>query len=211
MFFGKVGRFTDVLSEIEKRHFAGLERLHQLPVAHANDASGEILRMPVVVRIMPKQRVAFQFRFAGQHLRQVGAIHVLVRPQGLPDCRQNRRVKIRAGDRDARRGARFSAARPLDDRRHAQAAFVVRSLVGPERRVAGRTGKPAIVTGKNDQRIFVQPKLAEHPCHAADTVVHTLDHRGVGRLALPLGFGNRLVFGDLFRLTLQRRVNGVMR
>ena len=167
--------------------------------------------MPVVVRIMPKQRVAFQFRFTGQHRRQVGAINVLVRPQGLPDCRQNRRVKIRAGDRDARHGARFSAARPLDDCRHAQASFIVRSLVGPERRVARRSGKPAIVTRENDQSILIQAKLAEHPCHAADTIVHTLDHRGVGRLALPLGFGNRLVFGDFFRLTLQRRVNGVMR
>ena len=107
--------------------------------------TGHAGRMLVVVREMPEERLAAERAFAGQQRLQVHAIQMLIRPQRQPGRGKAGRIQVRADDRLGADPARLGDAGPLDDQRHADAAFVIGALVGPQRRVAGGVVEAAVV------------------------------------------------------------------
>ena len=90
------------------------------------------------------------------------------------------------------------------------APLVGGALVGAERCVRRGPGEPAIVGGKDHERLVGKPLLGERREDPPEAVVHAFDHGCVGRRALPIRLGHRLVAAHHLGLGLQRRVDSVM-
>ena len=151
----------------------------------------------VVMRVVPEDRVTVGFGPGFQKWGEADAVD-----EGLE--------RLHAGhleeggvevDRDGRGGfdqTGLGHARPEDDERDADAAFVGGALAGPERRVVGRRQKAAVVGREDDDRIVVELQALQRGADRAKRIVDARDKRGVGRVLL-------LKVGSLFGLVLELR------
>ena len=87
--------------------------------------------------------------------------------------------------------SRFGDAGKSDDPRFADAPFVEPAFARPERRVAGDRRpaevvliEPAVVAGKDHKCVLRQLQLVERGHYSTNVVVHRLNHRGIGGIAL---------------------------
>ena len=167
--------------------------------------------MFVVVREMPEERFSAERRLAREQRLQAQAIPVLAWALGQSGGGEAGGIQIGAGDRLGDDAPRLRDAGPLDDQRHADAALIIRALVGPQRGVARGVVEAAVVRGEDDDGVLLEAEFVQRGQHAAHAFIHALDHRGIRGFALPLGLRDLFILGDHLRLGLQRRVDAVMR
>ena len=114
---------------------------------------------------------------------------------GLPAAAVERGEPVEAGEDAVLDRARLDLARPADDARHAEAAFVDRALGVLERRHAAvRPGEHlgAVVGGEDDDGVVGLADVVEVLQEGADAVVH-LRHAGLFEAVVGLAVLHRLV------------------
>ena len=127
----------------------------------------------------------------------------MIRRRRQPGRFEKCRVAVRAdhGSRVGRAG--LNLARPANDPRNADAAFVEHSFEATKRTVVAVVA--AIVGLENNQRVLPQTGFVKRLEKASDRGVHVFDHRGIDRI-----FDGRAlaIFGDDLLARLHRVMHG---
>ena len=223
----EVLRLTDVVLEVVEFEAAVLKELHQLPVAdldetdrcgaplvHARaEVSGEVL----------VNRLALQVRAAVFEQRHEALAIERVVFRSLRACDPKQRgIHIDVNRGNIAGASRLHLARPAHDERIARAAFVETALPAAQRRVVGHvacfldaltlvTTDAAVVAGEDEHGVVRDLQFIKQRHHAADTLVHTRDHCGIGRVAVSADARLRFEVLDPVLPRLMRRVHGEMR
>src|SRR5207248_8656673 len=153
-----------------------------------------------VVRVVPVQGLARQRSGPAEHRGQADAVRFAA---ALDATRlEKRRVEINTADRHIATLTGFRDAGPLDEKRHADTAFVEVAFAISQRRVDRRRrvrpladAQAAVVRGEDDDRLIAQLQVIQLLENAADALVHALDHGGVDRIVLAARFAVAAVLG----------------
>ena len=104
----------------------------------------------IVVWVVPIDGVPLQRTLAREQWDEIYSVEMLVGACRLTGDGKDRWVEVGADDRLIGNRIGLSLPWPLDNQRHAQASFVIASLVRPQRGIACSLGKAPIVTGKDN-------------------------------------------------------------
>ena len=148
---GQVVLLADVVSQVVQLDAHVVEELDQLEVAVRNRAVGRraALLVVLVVRVVPEQRVAFELAGLLQQRNEADAVQRVCAASGRRSI--SRIVGYRSMLMYGRvaHAARLRDAGPMDDQRHARAAFVAGAFADAEREVRRRRHAAAVV-GRED-------------------------------------------------------------
>ncbi len=202
----QIAAFADVLPQVVQLQAAVFEVLDQLPVAQPHDTARSRAEKGIarfvqhrislqISREMPEQRPRSERRlFAGQQRHDAHPVADLILRHRRPGHLTQGRVQIDADDRFVAYGPRLHDAGPFHEKRLADTAFVVRSLVTAQRIHVGRLVESAVVGIEDHDRVFGQSQFVERAADEPDAVVDGLDHRGVLHVVVQLPRCLRLVF-----------------
>ncbi len=131
---------------------------------------------------------------AGEKRHQVHAVESHIRWRGSSRNRERGRQQIKAAHGAVIDLARGEPGLPLDEKRHADAAFEQGALFAGERGVQRTVAleRAAVVAQEDDEGAFLQVVLAQLIEHDAHGVIHAGDHRGVEAALLVGNVGESL-------------------
>src|SRR5690348_2070342 len=111
-----------VLAQVVEHRGLGLEEVDQLTVA-ISDTSGGRAPLIAVVRVVPEDRTARE-RLATQEWRKIDSVNMTVGQLWQSRRAEERREKVRTGDRLRQYRARLDHPRPPHQERFANAALL---------------------------------------------------------------------------------------
>ena len=206
---GQVVSLANVLCQIVEFHRSVLIPFNKLVVTFPYGPAQTVAAVKGVIGIVEVKGRSPQRSCLFEQGQQALTVERFV---GLPlntgDLQQGR-VEIHADHRCPTDRARFNAAGPSDDQRHADAALVQVSFRGAQRRQIGHAAEGTVVGGKDNERLFREFKFVQGLQYATYGPVHGLDHGGVasilepGTRAVLIDQGLRRLHGPMHRIVPQ--------